>query len=157
MGLLSCFFALLLGIWYLSVVLNNILDWRRNYQLVGDVIAMRATPLDGALIGRAILSPFAHKIAFATLVLWELLCAGAFLRGAQLGISDLYWGRAASGHWKEFIFVGVGMGLAVWLFGFITVGGQWFCSWRTPLANGIDPAFRMIVCHCFLAVMTNAA
>jgi predicted small integral membrane protein len=67
--------------------------------------------------------------------------AGAFrLWRARNGIAADY--NAA----KDIAVAGLVCGLALWFFGFLTVGGEWFQMWQSKTWNGEEAAFRFVTC-----------
>ena len=40
---------------------------------------------------------------------------------------------------------GLVLGMALWFFGFLTAGGEWFQMWQSKTWNGQEAAFRFIV------------
>jgi predicted small integral membrane protein len=43
-------------------------------------------------------------------------------------------------------------GFILWFFGFIVIGGEWFCMWQSEKWNGIEAAFRFVVIIMFTLV-----
>jgi predicted small integral membrane protein len=41
---------------------------------------------------------------------------------------------------------GLVLGFALWFFGFMVVGGEWFQMWQSQSWNGQEAAFRFIGC-----------
>jgi predicted small integral membrane protein len=41
-----------------------------------------------------------------------------------------------------------------WFFGFIVVGGEWFCMWQSEKWNGVEAAFRFVVIMMFALLFT---
>ena len=47
---------------------------------------------------------------------------------------------------KDVAVAGLVCGLALWFFGFLTVGGEWFQMWQSKTWNGEEAAFRFVTC-----------
>ena len=50
--------------------------------------------------------------------------------------------------------LGLSSGFALWFFGFMVVGGEWFCMWQSPDWNGQESAFRFVVCIVLVLIYT---
>jgi predicted small integral membrane protein len=46
------------------------------------------------------------------------------------------------------------LGFLLWFFGFIVIGGEWFCMWQSEQWNGIGAAFRFVVIIMFTLLFT---
>ena len=138
--------VLLVGPFSLLVGTDNIIDYGTNYAFVEHVMAMDTVFPNSTLTWRAITSDTLNEIAYALIIAGELLTgllcvAGAFrlwrVRGA--GAADF---NAA----KDVAVAGLVCGLALWFFGFLTVGGEWFQMWQSKTWNGEEAAFRFVTC-----------
>jgi predicted small integral membrane protein len=49
--------------------------------------------------------------------------------------------------------VAAGLGVLVWFFGFMEIGGQWFQMQQSPLWNGEQAAFRLYLTAVLIFVM----
>ena len=47
---------------------------------------------------------------------------------------------------KDVAIAGLVFGFALWFFGFMVVGGEWFQMWQSQTWNGQEAAFRFIGC-----------
>mgnify|MGYP000570654832 CR=1 FL=1 len=45
---------------------------------------------------------------------------------------------------KDVAIAGLVLGFALWFFGFMVVGGEWFQMWQSQIWNGQEAAFRFI-------------
>jgi predicted small integral membrane protein len=50
--------------------------------------------------------------------------------------------------------LGLTAGFALWFFGFMVVGGEWFCMWQSPDWNGQESAFRFVACILLVLIYT---
>jgi predicted small integral membrane protein len=132
-------FALLIGI-------DNVLDYRSNFEPVRHILSMDSIVGDNPLSWRAITGESAHHVAYGLIIAAELvsgiICAlGAFqlARAARL--------KAASFNARKDIAVlGLVALFSLYFFGFMIVGGEWFQMWRSPQWNEQEAAFRFIGC-----------
>jgi predicted small integral membrane protein len=46
---------------------------------------------------------------------------------------------------KSMAYAGLGLGLMLWLLGFIVIGGEWFSMWQSSNWNGVSAAFRFVM------------
>jgi predicted small integral membrane protein len=136
------------GLYLLLVAFGNITDFGANLAFVQHVLAMDTTNFGGAggsgldprVMWRAITDPALQNLAYVGVIAWEgaaglVLAAAVAIRAA---------GHApARGVWLSTL--GLSMMLALFLGGFIVIGGEWFQMWRSTAWNGLDPAFRNTV------------
>jgi hypothetical protein len=45
---------------------------------------------------------------------------------------------------KKNAYIGISLGVIIWLIGFTVVGGEWFSMWQSNDWNGLEPADRII-------------
>jgi predicted small integral membrane protein len=128
---------------YTLLVFNNITDYGSNYQFVRHVLLMDTTFPGNHSMWRAIHSPAAHAAFYLSIIAWEFLTMALCWWG---GIRLL---KTRRGTMPEFIRArslavsGLVLGLMMWLFAFLTIGGEWFLMWQSPTWNGQEAAFRM--------------
>jgi predicted small integral membrane protein len=131
------------AILYSFVVLNNTTDYDSNYQFVRHVLMMDSTFPGNRGMWRAINGPVWHAIFFVSIIAWEMvtmvLCwwGGLRMLGARKGsIAEFHQAKRVG-------VVALTVGLLLWLFAFLSVGGEWFLMWQSKTWNGQDAAFRM--------------
>jgi len=133
----------LVGLFSLLVGADNIIDYGTNYAFVEHVMAMDTLLPNTTLTWRSITSTTLNEIAYAFIIAGELMTgllrvAGAFRLWQARGALAADYNAA-----KGVAVAGLVCGLALWFFGFLTVGGEWFQMWQSKTWNGQDPAFRM--------------
>jgi predicted small integral membrane protein len=141
-------FAATLGIFYLLIGIDNIIDYQTNFHFVEHVLQMDSIPTDAHIQWRAIYSSHLHHLAYWTVILWELvagwLCATGAFQLFKARRDPEYFAvcrtRAIAGLW---------VGLLLWSLAFITVGGEWFMMWESNTWNGELPALRMFTLNSF--------
>jgi predicted small integral membrane protein len=134
--------TLMLGIFALLVGIDNIIDYDTNFAFVQHVLSMDTTFPGNALLWRSITSPWVHHAAYAVLIVSEIavgiLCAwGAWRLHAARGLAAARFNAA-----KALAVTGLAAGFALYFFGFIVVGGEWFQMWQSQTWNGQEAAFR---------------
>lgn len=152
--------VLLNGLYIALVALGNITDYGTNEAFVRHVLAMDTTNfggepgmgLDNDVMWRAMTNPTLQETAYIGIIAWETLSAlvllGAvvpWLRGRRDGYRTA---RALST-------IGLLMLVALFLGGFIAIGGEWFQMWRSDAWNGLDPAFRNAVLAILALVLLH--
>ena len=147
--------VLLIGLFSLLVGIDNIIDYGTNYAFVQHVMSMDTVFPSSTLTWRAITSPALYHIGYALIIAAELLAGGLCMLGAR----RLWIARAATA--KEFnaakdaAVAGLVTGFALWFFGFMTVGGEWFQMWQSQTWNGQQAAFRFIACIGLVLIFLN--
>jgi predicted small integral membrane protein len=145
--------CLSLAIFALLVFLNNVMDYGSNYVFVQHTLSMDTVFPGNNLKHRAIVDPFVWGLAYGLIIFVEFLTGTLLLIGA---ISLLRNINSNSGFTraKIWIYLGCLAGLLLWFFGFIVVGGEWFCMWQSEKWNGVEAAFRFVVLIMFTLVFT---
>lgn len=133
------------GFFLLLVVFNNVTDYGSNLGFVQHVLSMDTTFPGNQGLWRAVKSPVAHHLFYATIILWEAVAGGLIGLGTwrlwqarQLSLAA--WQRA-----KSLAVVGLTVSLLQWYVAFLSVGGEWFLMWQSKIWNGQDAAMRMFV------------
>lgn len=151
-------FVFLIGAFAFAVAFNNLRDPQSNLRFVMHLMSMDTVFPDSRLKRRAITSPIVHRLAFALIILTELitavLCLAGAVRLATLLGADVETFQAA----KAVAFAGLGLGFALWFGGFMVIGGQWFASWQSKEWNGRESAFMFYTAigFTFLALLHRA-
>lgn len=138
--------VILVGLFLLLVGIDNLLDPATNFVYVQHVMSMDTVPPSSRLALRAIASPAAHKLVYALIISTQLLAGVLCLAGALL----LWVARRGPANpfnrAKQIAVGGLALAFALWFFGFMAVGGEWFQMWQSPRWNGQQAAFRFIGC-----------
>lgn len=129
--------------------INNILDYGVNLEFVRHVLSMdtlKFTPENATW--RAIESPFLHHLGYISIILGELALGVLGIWGCI----DMWKARkdvTAFNKAKIKGIIALTIGIAIWLFGFIVVGGEWFLVWLSDGWDAIQSAFRFVVVFMF--------
>jgi len=138
--------VLMVSLFCLLVGYNNIVDYGSNFEFTRHVLLMDTTFPGNRLVGRAISSPLLHHAAYWLIIAGELLAGALCLAGAIALLRQLRSTQPAFAQAKTLAVYGLTLGLVVWFFGFMTVAGEWFAMWQSPQWNGVESAFRFVVC-----------
>ena len=137
-----------LAIFALLVCLNNVVDYDSNYAFVQHTLSMDTVFPNNTLKSRAILEPFIWSLAYGLIIFTEFLTGALLLIGA-IGLLKNIHSPLAFNRAKNWIYLGCLVGFLLWFFGFIVIGGEWFCMWQSEQWNGIGAAFRFVVLIMF--------
>jgi len=136
----------LVGLFSLLVGADNIFDYGTNYAFVQHVMSMDTVFPNSSLTWRAITSPALHHASYAAIIAAELLTGVLCLLGAwRLWNARAYFASEFNAA-KDVAIAGLVLGFALWFFGFMVVGGEWFQMWQSQTWNGQQAAFRFIGC-----------
>ena len=132
------------GLLGLVTGLGNILDYGTNFEVVRHVMSMDTTGAGEALMARAIVSDTLHRAVYAAIIGAELVYGGLCLVGAQRLFVALKGSAAAFEAAKSMAAAGLTLGVLLYFFGFMIVGGEWLQMWRSAEWNFQQPAFRFL-------------
>ena len=136
----------LVGLFSLLVGADNIVDYDTNYAFVQHVMSMDTVFPNSSLTWRAITSPALQHAAYAAIIAAEVLTGVLCLIGAwRLWNARAYFASEFNAA-KDVAVAGLVLGFALWFFGFMVVGGEWFQMWQSQAWNGQEAAFRFIGC-----------
>ena len=109
------------------VAFGNITDFGTNALYVKHVLSMDTTFKSPHLMWRAIDNPSVWHAAYLLIIFTELLAAVLCWLGAVqlLRTKD-----------KTLAMYGLSVGLVLYLFGFMIIGGEWFAMWQSQIWNG---------------------
>ncbi|CAM0999443.1 Small integral membrane protein [Rhodanobacter sp. Root179] len=134
-----------IALWLALVAFGNLTDYGSNLVFVQHVLAMDSIFPDATIHYRAIHAPLLQHAAYVLIIATETLAA--VLCG--LGTWRLWRARrspAALFHRaKRLAVAGLGVGVLLWLGGFMAIGGEWFGMWMSSQWNGLASAFRFVV------------
>ncbi|PMV25236.1 MULTISPECIES: DUF2165 family protein [unclassified Pseudomonas] len=146
-GMLTAFAAL--------AAFNNLTDYNSNFYFVQHVLSMDTTFSGNAAMNRAVNAPWLWHGAYWVIIAGEALTAVLLTGGALV----LWRARQSSGEQfnraKACSVAGLTMGLVVWFFGFMVVGGEWFLMWQSQEWNGQNAAFKFYAAILGVLVFLN--
>jgi predicted small integral membrane protein len=145
----------LVGVFSLLVGVDNIIDYGTNYAFVQHVMAMDTLFPETTLTWRAISSAALNETAYALIIAAELMTGLLCIAGARRVWQARGESAASFNAAKDVAVAGLVCGLALWFFGFLTVGGEWFQMWQSKTWNGEEAAFRFVACIGLVLIFVN--
>jgi len=152
-------FILMVASYYLVVGFDNVTNPANpnasNWGFVQGVLRGDGVPADSGFEWRFINATWFHAISYITIMALETLTGILLLVAGILGLKHAqnseHWSRS-----QKWTFAGGFIGLGIFFFGFIVVGGNWFIMYLNSKWNGLDPAFQNSVMTVSLLVLTTA-
>lgn len=138
-------FVLMVAAYYLMVAFDNITNPTNpnasNWPFVQGVLSGDGVPADSGFQWRFIDATWFQALSYIGVMVGETLAGVTLLIGGILGLrrsgSCPRWGNT-----QKWTYVGGTIGLAVFFFGFMVVGGNWFIMYLNSKWNGLEPAFQ---------------
>ncbi|MFD4421652.1 DUF2165 domain-containing protein [Agromyces sp. NPDC058484] len=148
------------GLYILLVAFGNITDFGTNQAFVQHVLAMDTTnfgapageDLDPDVMWRAITDPVLQNVAYIGLIAWESATAIVLVAAVVFWIRERHHGYRTA---RAISTIGLLMLIALFMGGFITIGGEWFQMWKSTSWNGLDPAFNNSVLALIALVLIH--
>jgi predicted small integral membrane protein len=147
--------CLALGLFCLLVTFDNITDYGANYSFVQHVLSMDTITSGSSLKYRAITSPLAWEVAYASIIAAEGVAGALFLVGAAALWRDRRAPADVFNRSKRYAIAAGTLAFLIWFFGFMVVGGEWFSMWQSPTWNGQEAAFRFYVTVLAVLIFLN--
>lgn len=125
---------------------GNITDYAANLPAVERTLAMKDVFPNSTITYRAITSPMLQQAAYITIICLEslttLLCAlGAWKLFRARKQDALIFNQA-----KNWSVAGLTLGFLTWQVIFMSIGGEWFGMWMSPmLNNALSTAFHIFI------------
>jgi predicted small integral membrane protein len=137
--------TLALAIFALLVGIDNIIDYGTNFAFVQHVLSMDTTFPGNKLLWRAITSDWVHHAAYWVLIASEIAVGVLCAAGAWRLFASRHLPAQAFNRAKSIAIAGLAAGFALYFFGFLVVGGEWFQMWQSATWNGQEAAFRFAI------------
>lgn len=146
---------LMLATFAFIVTFDNIIDYASNFLFVQHVLSMDTTFPGNALMGRAINRPMMWHASYWLIIAAEGITCLLWLSGAIALWRARRQNAAGFNAAKSLVTAGCVMGFAVWFFGFMVIGGEWFAMWQSKLWNGQEGAFRFYMAILGVLIFVN--
>lgn len=152
-------FILMVAAYYLVVGFDNITNPTNpnasNWPFVQGVLSGDGVPGDSGFEWRFIDATWFQAISYIMIMTLETI-TGVILLIA--GVKGLRASRTCPGwgHAQKWTFAGGFLGLAIFFFGFMVVGGNWFIMYLNAKWNGLTPAFQNSVMTVSMLILTTA-
>lgn len=124
----------------------NIIDYHAHFPAVERAMSMQEVFPTVTISYRAVTNTHLHHAAYVTIIVLEsltgLLCA--------IGVWQLLRVRKEKAvvfnRQKRWAVAGLTLGFLTWQFLFMTIGGEWFGMWMSPVLNGaLTTSFQIFV------------
>ncbi|MBL7817914.1 MAG: DUF2165 domain-containing protein [Saprospiraceae bacterium] len=145
-------FSLIVGLYLGLIVFNNVSDYNSNYQFVSMVAKMSDVFSAPKNDWRKIESDMLHHVLYMGIIIFEfivscLLIFGAYQMSKKMD-SDAQLFLTA----KRPTSIGLALGVFLWFFIFLTVGGEWFLMWQSQKWNAQGNAFFLTICFMLFLI-----
>jgi predicted small integral membrane protein len=157
--IVASIFVLMTASYYLVVGFDNITNPTNpngsNWPFVQGVLSGDGVPADSGFEWRFIDATWFQAAGYVMIMTLETVTGILLLIGGLLGLRrsgvTVSWGRA-----QRWTYAGGTVGLTVFFFGFITVGGNWFIMYLNSKWNGLTPAFQNSVMTALTMIFVTA-
>ncbi len=153
-------FVLMVASYYVVVAFDNITNPTNpnasNWPFVQGVLSGDGVPADSGFEWRFIDATWFQAVSYIGIMAMEtltgivLLIAGVVL-GLRRARAAAEWSQA-----QRWTYVGGILGLTVFMFGFMVVGGNWFVMYLNSKYNGLEPASQNIVFTLGMLILVKA-
>ncbi len=143
------------GMYLLAVVFNNITDYNSNFQFVHMVAKMEDTFSYASNGWRSIQQPALHHLLYIFIIIWEFSIMFLLFRGAYNMLQSIHAPAEDFKKSKSLTSVALTLGVVLWFFVFITVGGEWFLMWQSSKWNAQTNAFFLSCCFLLFLIFHN--
>ena len=133
--------VLIAASYYVVVAVNNVTNPASNWVFVKGVMSLQGVPAGSGFGWRAITATPLQIAVYVAIVAGEATAAALLAVGGVIGLRR----RAAHTEWlssQRWTLLGCGVGLAVFFFGFMVLGGNWWVMYLNGKWNGLDAAFQ---------------
>ena len=151
--------VLIVASYYLLVGFDNITNPTNpavsNWPFVRGVMSGEGVPPDNGIAWRFIDATWLQACAYIMVMVLEtltgilLLVAG--VKGLRTSVNSARWREA-----QVLTFAGGALGLLLFFFGFIVIGGNWFIMYLNSEWNGMEPAFQISMLTMGMLILTTA-
>ena len=127
------------------VSLGNIDDYASNWAFVQHVLSMDTIFPDSTLKVRAITDPHTQEVAYQAIIAAEIAAAVILWLGAIVMLVLLVASGRTFASAKTIAIVGLTIGVVLYGFGFLGMGGEYFAMWQSTTWNGQEAAARFLL------------
>jgi predicted small integral membrane protein len=154
---ITSLFILMVAAYYLVVGFDNITNPTNpnasNWPFVKGVLSGDGVPAESGFEWRFIDATWFQAASYIAVMVFETLTGILLFIAGILGLRA----SASSDRWnhaQKLTFLGGFLGLAVFFFGFMVVGGNWFIMYLNSKWNGLTPAFQNSVMTITMLILT---
>ena len=154
---ITSLFILMVAAYYLVVGFDNITNPTNpnasNWPFVQGVLSGDGVPADSGFEWRFIDATWFQAASYIAIMTLETITGVLLLIAGILGLRA----SASSDRWnhaQKLTFAGGFLGLGIFFFGFMVVGGNWFIMYLNSKWNGLNPAFQNSVMTITMLILT---
>lgn len=130
----------------LLTAFGNITDYAANLPAVERTLSMKDVFPNSTITYRAITNPALQNAAYMFIISLESLTALLCVFGAWKLFKARKQTASVFNHAKNWSVAGLTLGVLVWQVIFMSVGGEWFGMWMSPmLNNALTTAFHIFI------------
>ncbi len=152
-------FVLMVASYYLVVGFDNITNPTNpnasNWPFVQGVLSGDGVPADSGFEWRFIDATWFQAISYIGIMTMETLTGIVLLIAGILGLRRSSTSAAWAGA-QRWTYLGGILGLTVFMFGFMVVGGNWFIMYLNSKYNGLEPASQNIIFTLGMLILVTA-
>lgn len=145
-------FALLVAIYMTLVGGTNMVDYGANFQFVKMVVSMDDTFSKAVNGWRGTYNPWVHHALYNIIIGLQLLIAALLWWGAYRMFVYRRAHITAFKTAKKYAAWGMTLGVMLWFFVFVTIGGEWFLMWQSKQWNAQGNAFFLTICFLLFLI-----
>lgn len=125
---------------------GNISDYYTNFPLVVRAVTMQDLFPNSTIGYRALTNPILHHVAYIIIISMEALTAILCAIGALKLFCARKQSAAVFNQSKNWAIAGLTVGFFTWQILFMSIGGEWFGIWMSPLLrNAIPASFQIFI------------
>lgn len=133
----------------LLTAFGNATDYFTNLPMVERALMMKDVFPNSMITYRAITNPIMHHVAYIIIISLETLTALLCALGAWKLFRARHESASIFNQTKFWAVSGLTLGFLTWYVLFMSVGGEWYGMWMSPVLNGaLTTAF-----HIFISIL----
>ncbi len=148
-------FSLMAGCYMGIIVFNNITDYHSNFYFLSMVTKMSdvfSYPIND---WRHIDSIFLQHFFYIFIILTEITISILLVFGTNQMWKELGSDSQVFSNSMKLSNLGFSLGIFLWFFVFITIGGEWFLMWQSEKWNAQGTAFSLTICFILFLIFQN--
>ena len=144
-----------IALFFTVIAWDNIIDFKSNFLFVQHVLSMDTTFHQPAMMERAITNANIQTSFYYFIIATEFLTALCCWMGVIVLILNINQTSQQFNRSKTLVNIGLFIGFALYMVGFIIIGGEWFAMWQSPTWNGQMKAGLFISLIMFVMIFLN--
>ncbi len=144
------------AVFFTLIAFGNLTDYGTNLAFVRHVMSMDTTFRSPGVMWRAITAPWAHHLAYAAIIAWQVGTAMLLWYGVMRLWRARNGGAAAWNAARGPVVLGLTAGMLLYGLGFLAIAGEWFSMWQSKDWNGQANA-AIFLTFCGIALLHVSA